>query len=110
MELLIDYDGALDRLGGDEEFLIELLHELCKQIDESVKDIKEMLAKNDFVGIHRIGHGLKGASSNLDVTSIADLSRQLEDTANDEDKDLINKLSEDININKEKLLEYLQNL
>ena len=110
MEVLIDYEGALDRLGGDEEFLQELLHELCKQIDESVKDIEEMLAKNDFVGINRIGHGLKGASSNLEVKSIAELSRQLEDTANDEDKDLVNKLSEEITNNKEKLLEYLQNL
>jgi len=110
MEVLINYEGALDRLGGDEEFLHELLHELCKQVDESSAEVNELLAKNDFSGINRIGHGLKGASSNLDVTGIAQLSKQLEDSAAEEDRETINKIVGEIKSHKVKLLEYLQDL
>jgi HPt (histidine-containing phosphotransfer) domain-containing protein len=110
MEDLIDYEGALDRLGGDEEFLHELLHELCSQVDESVTEINDLLAKNDFTGINRVGHGLKGASSNLEVKGIAELSRQLEESANDQDTESVKKLSEEISSYKGKLLEYLQNI
>jgi len=110
MEALIDYEGALDRLGGDEEFLHELLQELCKQIDESSEEITKLLEQNDFHGINRVGHGLKGASSNLDVTSVAVLSKNLEEAAAEEDKETILKLSAEISGLKVKLQDYLQNL
>jgi len=44
-EKLLDYREALERLGGDEEFLKELLDELISQIDENIESLKETVRK-----------------------------------------------------------------
>lgn len=107
MEELINYDEALDRLGGDEEFLVELLGELSNQITENLETVETKLAEQDFEGIGRIGHGLKGASANLDVTGIAQLSAQLEKSAEEKNGETIRNLVEGIKQGNEKLKQFL---
>ncbi|KAA3617733.1 MAG: hypothetical protein D8M58_00745 [Calditrichaeota bacterium] len=81
---LIDYQEALDRLGGDEEFLNELLQELLIQIDQNFDEIKKAIENKNYDELKSISHSLKGASANLNVTRMANHFLTLEDlgTAN----------------------------
>ena len=110
MEVLINYDEALERLGGDEEFLVELLGELSSQISDNLVTIEAKLTENDFEGIGRIGHGLKGASANLDVTGIAELSAQLEQRAEEKNIEVIQDLVSEIRRGNEQLKKYLEDI
>jgi len=107
--LVIDYEEALDRLGGDEEFLAELLFELHNQIRESLSDIRMKLVEKDFEAIARMGHGLKGASANLDAKSINELCRQLEQSAKKESEEEVKILLEKIERENSRLKDYLNN-
>ena len=107
MQDIINYDEALDRLGGDEEFLVELLGELSNQINENLKEVESKLAEQDFEGIGRIGHGLKGASANLEVTGIAQLSAQLEKSVIEKNSEKVQSLVERIKQGNEELKKFL---
>ena len=76
---LLDYQEALDRLGGDEEFLNELLQELLIQIDQNFNEIKLAIENKNFEELKLISHSLKGASANLNVTRMANHFLNLED-------------------------------
>lgn len=110
MDVLIDYDAALDRLGGDEEFLIELLGELSSQISENLETIEAKLTEKDFEGIGRIGHGLRGASANLDVKGITELSAQLEQRAEEKNIEVIQNLVSEIKKGNAQLKKYLEDI
>ncbi len=110
MEALIDYNEALERLGGDEEFLVELLGELSNQITDNLATLESKLETGDFEGIGRIGHGLKGASANLDVKGIARLSEQLEHKAEEKNAEVIREIISEIKNGNEKLQNYLKEI
>lgn len=76
---LIDYEGALDRLGGDAEFLAELLGEMTIQVDSQFEILKEAVQNHDYKKLHNTAHGLKGASANLDITRLYHLFQELEE-------------------------------
>jgi HPt (histidine-containing phosphotransfer) domain-containing protein len=76
---LIDYKEALDRLGGDEEFLTELLHELLVQIDQNFSQIKRAIETKNYEELKMLSHSLKGASANLNVNRIANHFLNLEE-------------------------------
>ncbi len=76
---LIDYQEALDRLGGDEEFLTELLHELLIQIDQNFSEMKQAIENKNYEELKSLSHSLKGASANLNVTRLANHFLTLED-------------------------------
>lgn len=78
---LINYESALDRLGGDTDFLNELLDEMLGQIDSDMEKLKEAVENADFKNVQRIAHGLKGASANLDITRLFHLFKKLEELA-----------------------------
>ena len=45
---VIDWETAIERLGGDKEFLIELLNELVEQIDQSLPDLKTAIEQKEL--------------------------------------------------------------
>jgi len=75
---LFDYHLALERLGGDEPFLNELLLELIEQVDDTLDSIKQAIAKEDYENLKTLAHSLKGASANLNVSRMASHFLQLE--------------------------------
>jgi len=81
-EKLLDYNEALERLGGDEEFLNELLNELINQVNENTDQIKLAIESKDYDGLSSLTHSLKGASANLNVTRMASHFYDLENLAN----------------------------
>lgn len=78
-EKLLDFDEALERLGGDAEFLTELLYELLSQIDQNFGEIKKAINDKNYAELKSLSHSLKGASANLNVTRMASRFLMLED-------------------------------
>ena len=93
-ENLIDYQEALERLGGDEEFLKELLHELVDQFDQNFDEIKHAISSKNYDELRSLSHSLKGASANLNVTRMASHFLKLEDLGDSQKIDGAEKLLE----------------
>jgi len=96
---LLDYKKALERIGGDAEFLIELLTDLVNQVDDNLERIKQAIVNNDFENLKTLSHGLKGASANLNVTRMATHFLELEDLGTENNTegatDLLNLVAKD---------------
>ena len=78
-EKLIDFEEALERLGGDEDFLNELLHELLEQLDQNFEEIRRAINSKNYEDLKSLSHSLKGASANLNVKRMASRFLILED-------------------------------
>ncbi len=76
--LPIDYPEVLERIGGDVDFLGELLKIYFEEFVEKQKLIQEALARDDFNSLRELGHSLKGASANLSLASLRNASWHLE--------------------------------
>jgi HPt (histidine-containing phosphotransfer) domain-containing protein len=100
---LIDYQEALDRLGGDEEFLTELLEELIIQIDQNYKDIQKAINEKNFGELRSLSHSLKGASANLNVTRLAGHFLHLEDLGSSNSVDGAEELLEAVGNDRKEL-------
>lgn len=94
---LIDFEVALNRLGNDEEFLLEMLDELIIQFDESIPDLHAAITNSDFANVRMLAHSMKGASSSLGADRIADYFQQLEKKGSDQNLDGADELMEKIN-------------
>ncbi len=77
----INYPEVLERIGGDAEFLEELLNIYFHEFQEKSSQIEAALAGADFIHIQEIGHSLKGASANLSLTSLRRVASALEAAA-----------------------------
>lgn len=109
-EALIDWEGALDRLGGDKEFLIELLHELVSQINHEFDNLKKAVAGSDFDTVKKIAHGLKGAAANLNTDRLAKLFSEMEIMSNAQNFSDVNGILAEIVQNTEELKNTLNTL
>lgn len=77
-EKLIDIEVALDRLGGDKEFLLELLDEMNNQMELTIDAIEAAIASTNYEQLRSVAHGMRGASSNLGADRISNYFKQLE--------------------------------
>jgi len=110
MSELIDYEGALERLGGDAEFLAELLEEMVGQIGERLTDLEQAVQNQNFDLLHRTAHGLKGAAANLNLTHLFEQCLQLEKQGQTQELSGADVILADIRNTKDALSEYVQNL
>jgi HPt (histidine-containing phosphotransfer) domain-containing protein len=69
---------ALDRVGGEAEFLDELLALYEKEFRTQASRLKKALAAGNFESIREIGHGLKGTSANLSLPGLRDAALAVE--------------------------------
>jgi len=74
----IDFSSALERIGGDEDFLQELLDIYVEDFLEKHAQLLEAIRRQDFQAIKEIGHSLKGASGNLSLNGLQEASYQVE--------------------------------
>lgn len=107
-EKLIDLDVALDRLGGDKEFLLELLDEMNDQMESTLTGIDGAIASSDFEQLRSLAHGMKGASSNLGADRISAQFKQLEQLGINKTMDGAKELVEKIKLTHLELLDYLK--
>ncbi len=69
---------ALDRIGGETDFLDELLELYEKEYRSKTVQLKKALAGNKFQTVAEIGHGLKGSSANLSLPGLRDAALAVE--------------------------------
>jgi HPt (histidine-containing phosphotransfer) domain-containing protein len=66
----IDMDSVLERVGGDESFLRELLDIYIDDFMEKYNQLEQAIEEADFNNIKEIGHSLKGSSGNLSLNRL----------------------------------------
>jgi len=103
----IDYESALDRTGGDREFLKELLDLYIQEFEGSLRELQKAIHTHDFKGIKETGHSLKGSSGNLSLPRLQKTSSEIEISGDTKDisraKGLIKELEEEF----ERLKEFI---
>lgn len=74
----IDMDSVLERVGGDEAFLRELLDIYVEDFIEKYPQLEQAISQGDFNNIKEIGHSLKGSSGNLSLTGLFETAYGIE--------------------------------
>ena len=76
---VIDWIGALEQVGGDEDFLIEVLQDLLVEATAAVEQIQEGINISDFSLVMHSAHRIKGSASYLCCDELREISLQLQD-------------------------------
>jgi HPt (histidine-containing phosphotransfer) domain-containing protein len=71
--------ALLDSLGGDIDFLKELVDAYLDSTPGLLVAMRQAAAASDAVGLQRAAHSLKTGSANLGALALAALCKQLED-------------------------------
>lgn len=74
----IDMSSVLERIGGDESFLYELLKLYTQDFLERFEELKKAVNDENYDTIQKLGHTLKGSSANLSLTSLQEASYEME--------------------------------
>ena len=69
---------ALDRIGGEVDFLEELLELYEKEFRSQTAKLKKALTAGKFEAVREIGHGLKGSSANLSLPGLREAALSVE--------------------------------
>jgi len=81
----IDYPSVLERIGGDEDFLNELLELYTTEFPNYFEKLQDAIHKGSCQSIRDIGHTLKGSSANLSLIRLEEISLQMECAGQDKD-------------------------
>jgi len=73
-----DREELLDRLGGDEELLSEVLGMFRDECSKMLESMREAVRSRDATRIERAAHGLRGALLSVAAQAAADLVNELE--------------------------------
>ncbi len=104
---IIDYKSALERIGGDREFLDELLGIYIEEFVSSVGALETALQEQDFKSIQEIGHSLKGSSANLSLLQLSDKANLIEKAGRDNDLFLAEQSTRELKLEFRHLEEHL---
>lgn len=75
---IIDFASALERIGGDTEFLDELIEIYIEDFESTYESLLEAVGSQDFKAIQELGHSLKGSSANLSLIQLRDTAYLVE--------------------------------
>lgn len=81
----INFDSALERTGGDMDFLEELIDMFKEDFKEKYLSLKKAVNQKDSAQVQELAHSLKGSSSNLSLTALQETFSQLETAGHDRD-------------------------
>lgn len=81
----IDKAEALERIGGDEEFLNELLQIYREEFTRRYAELEKAIEEKDFQSIKENGHSLKGASANLSLPALREAAYEMEMAGKNQD-------------------------
>lgn len=83
---IIDLPTVLERIGGDESFLQELIKIFIEEYNLKLTRLEKAVAENDFQLIQEIAHNLKGSSANLSLLELQKIAYALETCGRQADK------------------------
>ncbi len=103
----IDLPSVMDRIGGDENFLHELLDIYIEDFIEKYANLKQAIDRSDFLVIKEIGHSLRGSSGNLSLNELHNTSANIEISGREENIEQAKLLFIQLNKEFEKLKNFL---
>jgi len=74
-----DRGWALDRLGGDEELLDEVVRISLNEFPKQLEALRKGIASSDAEIVERVSHSLKGGLSYLGIGEVSQKARELEE-------------------------------
>ncbi|MGM0576930.1 MAG: Hpt domain-containing protein [Myxococcota bacterium] len=75
---VLDWDGAVERLGGSEETLRAVAKVFLEQLPVMTGDVRSALDAGDPEALQDAAHTLKGSAGSLGADPVADLAFELE--------------------------------
>lgn len=104
---LINYNEALNRMGGDKIFLLELINDYTSDFDHHFSGISTAIEESNFSEIEVIGHTLKGSSAMLSMITLNLISAQIEIAGVEKNISAAEKLLVALKNEFEKLMDFL---
>jgi HPt (histidine-containing phosphotransfer) domain-containing protein len=74
---VVDEVNTLEQC-GDWAFVVELLGDFINERDSNLEKLNLLLKEKDHTEFHKVAHALKGASLNLHLPALVDVSKKLE--------------------------------
>lgn len=78
---VVDHKGAMDRLDNDQELWDEIRGIWVEDAPQMLQGVRDAMASRNSDALRRAAHALKGASSNVGATRVAEAARSLEASA-----------------------------
>lgn len=107
-EELLDWQGALDGLDGNEELLKRIGSVFYDDIPRQFKKLEEAIENSDVELARRQAHSIKGASSNIRANVLKDTAYELEKAAQKGDMEESARISCVLKQDLEKVLDILK--
>ena len=73
-----DREEMLDRLGGDDELMIDVLGVFLEECPRMMEEIREAVDRGDAPLVRNAAHSIKGALLNISAAPAAEEAKQLE--------------------------------
>jgi CheY-like chemotaxis protein len=105
--LPINLPEVMERIGGDEAFLQELIDIYIEDFVEKYAKLKKAIESRDFQAIKVIGHSLRGSSGNLSLNGLLDTSTDMEQSGKEQDIEKAKLLFIKLNMEFERLKDFL---
>ena len=108
-QIIVDKEGGLRRLGGDQEIYNELMELFIDQTTEQVEQLKEAVKNRTAESVQKIAHSIKGAAANLGVMVVQKTAFELEQIGSNNELDDAEKLLSKLIFEFERAKQYWEN-
>lgn len=75
---VLDKEMALNQVGGDEEFLLELIHDVLNERETHLATLEAALQESDYKSYRVCGHTIKGSALNVGLNGLGRWAQQME--------------------------------
>lgn len=80
---IVNWEEALNQVGGDREFLDEVMQDLLSEADAAEKEIGDAIKDRDYAVVMRAAHRIKGSASYLFCDVLRNVSLKLQERGHD---------------------------
>jgi HPt (histidine-containing phosphotransfer) domain-containing protein len=98
----------LERLGGDDQLLDEVLNVFMEELPEMISDLRTAVSGQSADAIMRAAHSIKGALLNISAESSAELAFKLEELGRAERVDGTRELQAELEVELDRLGQAIQ--
>jgi CheY-like chemotaxis protein len=103
----IDLPSVMDRIGGDEDFLLELIDIYIEDFIKKHAKLQLAIEQGDCIAIKEIAHSLRGSSGNLSLNGLHHIAESMEISGREENIEQAQVLFIQLNKEFEKFKNYL---
>lgn len=86
---VLDYDGALLRMGGNEALLLSMIQSFIEDVPILLSRLKEAMTQGDFDTVRTHAYSFKGSSSNIGAVALQEISKKIERAADENNGALV---------------------